>query len=98
MLVPLGADVSDAMSGVPELAVYINADPDSVTLTLLGGNKATFPGAECDDAGTGAQISYSTICTFRPSTRLPLGAYTLRLAITESFKPVTTNFALRIEE
>jgi hypothetical protein len=99
VLVPRGADISAAISTVPALVVYVNADPDRVTLTL---NPADASGgkldAKCESAAKGVSISYSTACTFRPATRLVGGQYKLHLEIKERFKKVPTEFDLLIAE
>jgi hypothetical protein len=98
VLVPRGADAAAAVSAVPALAVYVNADPGRVTLSLQNDASGAELDARCERAGEGVSISYSTACTFRPATRLVGGQYKLHLEIKERFRTVPTDFDLLIAE
>jgi len=97
VLVPKGVEVSDAISAVPALVVAVNADPESVELSLQrdGGPKLS---ASCEGADKAVNISYSAVCKFHPERRLESGQYSLTLTIKERFKKVKTPFKLLISE
>ena len=97
VLVPIGAELSAAISAVPALVVAINADPESVELTILK-NGVPELRAVCESAGEGVNISYSTVCKFHPNKRLEGGEYGLTLALAERFRTVKTRFNLLVSE
>ena len=91
-------DPAAALLGVPELVVYVNADPERVLPSLQKkGSNNDIPGT-CSSAGNGVSISYSAVCRLTPGRRLQSGQYTLRLAIKERFKKVEARFDLLISE
>lgn len=98
LLVPRGGDVSSATSVLPRLIVDVNADPVRVSLSLLDIRNTKILDAACGKAGGGVQISFSTVCTFSPATRLPAGKYRLRLATKERFRTVSTDFDISIAD
>jgi hypothetical protein len=98
VLVPNGVELSAALSAVSTLVVDINADPESVELSLQkkGGLGLS---ATCESAGEGVRISYSTICKFYPRIRLESGEYGITLIIKERFRKVKTpEFKLLVSE
>ena len=102
VLVPRGASASAAISAVPTLIVYVNADPSRVTLTLgrphVSGGELSSECESADKEHKGVSISYDAACPFRPRTRLVGGRYKLQLKIKERFKTVSTDFYLLISE